>query len=349
MPHAVAASKLASLFSNPSNPLPEVLAEGFGFLLSNTPGVILCVGLTPTVQRTQRFTSLTLGEVNRATETLTTASGKAVNVARVLDTLGAPVCLIQPLGGDSGRFVHKSLSFTQEIIWAEDDAPTRTCCTLLESSPVIGGCVTELVEEAPQLSESDTERLIARVLAKLPQATALALSGSLPPGVAPDFYAHLCAATPRSVRVVLDAQKEPLRLALAQRPYLVKPNRQETIVALSLPTDTSALDCAHALRAAGAVNALVSEGRAGAVLVSEESDAWRILPPEITALNPIGSGDALMAGLIFSHFVEKETLPESVRFGTACAAANCLTLTSGVVRAETINQLLSQVVLESVQ
>ena len=319
-------------------------------MLSNTLGVILCVGLTPTVQRTQRFATLTLGEVNRASETLTTASGKAVNVARVLDTLGTSVCLVQPLGGDSGRYVHKNLPFPQEIVWVEDDASTRMCCTLLESSPVIGGMVTtELVEEAPPLCEADRERLIACAQEKLPLATALALSGSLPPGTNPDFYARLCAVTSRSVPVVLDAQKEPLHLALAERPYLVKPNRQETIAALHLPADTSALACAQALCEAGAQNALVSEGKAGALLLTAEGGAWRILPPKITAQNPIGSGDALMAGLIFSHFVLQATLLESVRFGTACAAANCLTLTSGVVHSETINQLLSQVVLESVQ
>ena len=319
--------------------------------MSNTLCVILCVGLTPTVQRTQHFASLTLGEVNRASETVTTASGKAVNVARVLDTLGALVCLVQPLGGDSGRYVHKNLPFSQEIVWAEDDAPTRTCCTLLESSPVIGGGggVTELVEEASALSEADRERLVACVRGKLSLAltTALALSGSLPPGTAPDFYARLCAASPTPV--MLDAQKEPLRLALVERPYLVKPNRQEAIVALQLPADTSALACAQALCEAGAQNALVSEGKAGAILLTAENSAWRILPPKIVARNPIGSGDALMAGVLFSHFIQRATLLESVRFGTACAAANCLTLTSGVVDPETINQLLSQVVLESVQ
>ncbi|MBB6050869.1 1-phosphofructokinase family hexose kinase [Armatimonas rosea] len=301
----------------------------------------LCLGLTPTVQRTQRFASLTLGEVNRATETLTTASGKAVNVARVLDTLGARVCLIQPLGGDSGRYVHKSLPFSQEIVWVEDDAPTRTCCTLLS-----GAQTTELVEEAPSLSEADLERLFAAVVRQLVGEHLLILSGSLPPGTPPDFYARLCAVS--SVPVVLDAQKEPLRLALAERPYLVKPNRQETIAALGLPPDTSALACAQALCAAGAQNALVSEGKAGAVLLTPQR-AWRIVPPELAPVNPIGSGDSLLAGLVFSHFVGRQTLVEGACYGTACAAANCLTATSGVIEPTTANQLRPQVVLKPVQ
>ena len=206
--------------------------------------MILCVGLTPTVQRTQRFARFTLGEVNRAIETVTTASGKAVNVARVLDTLGAPVCLAHPLGGDSGRYVHRNLPFRQATIRPQDDAPTRTCCTLLSD-----GTTTELVEEAAPLSEADTERMTETILALLPEATALSLSGSLPPGVAASFYARLCTASPAPV--VLDAQREPLHLALAAHPFLVKPNRQESVAALGLPSDASALACAHALRTAG--------------------------------------------------------------------------------------------------
>lgn len=304
--------------------------------------MILCLGLTPTVQRTQRFARLVLGEVNRAQETITTASGKAVNVARVLDTLGARVCLIQPLGGDSGRWIAKSLSFSQEIVWASDDAPTRTCCTLLSGT---GESATELVEEAAPLTETDRERLFQITCQKLVGASALALSGSLPPGTPTDFYARLCRESP--VPVFLDAQKEPLRRALAEGPFLVKPNRLETIAALGLSETTAALECARALCAAGAQNALVSDGKVGAVLVTVTA-AWRIVPPPIVALNPIGSGDSLLAGLIWAT-LQRQTLVEAACYGTACAAANCLTPTSGVIEPEIVNQLRPQVVLEPVQ
>ena len=69
--------------------------------------MILCVGLTPTVQRTLFFDAFSVGAVNRARETRTTASGKGVNVARVATGLGESVRLIQILGGDSGRWLIK--------------------------------------------------------------------------------------------------------------------------------------------------------------------------------------------------------------------------------------------------
>jgi len=288
-----------------------------------------------------RFGSLTLGEVNRAREVLTTASGKAVNVARVLDTLGHTASLIHPLGGDSGRFVEAAVPVAQTVIWQE--APTRTCTTLLTDA----GVTTELVEEAAPLSDAQVEALLAAVEEQLPRVVAVALCGSLPPGVAPDFYARIVAlAHAHNAAVFLDAQKEPLRLALAAGVYLAKPNRQETIAALGLPEDSTALCCAEALRAAGAKNALVSEGSAGSVLVTD-AGAWRVLPPTVDVVNPIGSGDSLLAGVMAQGWFS--LTPEAVAYGTACAAANCLSLTSGVVQQGDVERLLPQVRVEPVQ
>lgn len=301
----------------------------------------LCVGLTPTVQRTMRFASLTLGEVNRAREVVTTASGKAVNVARVLDTLGSEVLLAHPLGGDSGRYVEAALPFGQFVLPVT--SPTRTCTTLLTDT----GVTTELVEEAAPLSEAQVEDLLAALEEQLPRVVAVALCGSLPPGVAPHFYARIATlAHAHETAVFLDAQKEPLRLALAAGVFLAKPNRQETIAALGLPPETEALGCAQALRAAGAKNALVSDGRAGSVLVTD-AGAWRVLPPLVDAVNPIGSGDSLLAGVIAKGWFS--LTPEAVAYGTACAAANCLSLTSGVVQRDDVERLLPQVRVEPVQ
>lgn len=301
----------------------------------------LCVGLTPTVQRTMRFASLTLGEVNRAREVLTTASGKAVNVARVLDTLGNDVLLAHPLGGDSGRYVEEALPLAQFVLPVS--RPTRTCTTLLTDT----GITTELVEEAAPLTEEEVEQLLDALIGWLPRVVAVALCGSLPPGVASNFYARIATqAREHNTAVFLDAQKEPLRLALAAGVFLAKPNRQETIAALGLPTETDALACAEALRAAGAQNALVSDGRAGSLLLTD-SGAWRVLPPLVDAVNPIGSGDSLLAGVMAKGWFT--LTPEAVAYGTACAAANCLSLTSGVVQRDDVERLLPQVRLEPVQ
>src|SRR5581483_5232411 len=108
--------------------------------------MILCLGTTPTVQRTMTFASLAIDEVNRALNVVETASGKAINSARVLHTLGEPVLATGFLGGDSGAFIRRDLD--QNGIahaFVEVSPRTRTCVTAINQAD---GTATELVEES---------------------------------------------------------------------------------------------------------------------------------------------------------------------------------------------------------
>ncbi len=314
--------------------------------------MILVVGLSPAVQRTLRFAgSPVLGQVNRAVETFVTASGKAVNVARVVTLLGGNARLVHVLGGESGRFVAQTLDAENvpcETVWA-NDAPTRTCATLLAGS---GGPTTELVEEACPVSVQHVAAVLDAVRARLASGSvrALALSGSFPDGVPEDFYATLVqAAREQNVPTLVDAQRAPLKAALAARPFLVKPNREEAAAtlgfSLSGDAEQDAQTAVAALTNAGAAWALVSMGASGSLLGEAKTGArWRITPPGgINVKNPIGSGDSLAAGLLFARFLQGESVPDAAVYGTACAAANCLTWTSGVVRKEDVAALLPRV------
>jgi len=311
-----------------------------------TSTMILCVGLTPTVQRTLFFDAFATGAVNRARETLVTASGKAVNVARVVSLLGGDATLVQLLGGASGRFVADELAMqgiATENVFAQDDAPTRTCTTLLVASDE---AATELVEEARPVSADDVERVRQAVYARLSHARALCLSGSFPPQTPPTLYRDLAlAALEAGVPVLVDAQRAPLQETLSAGPLLVKPNRDEALATLGLTASgDAARDARQAVRAltnAGAQWALVSMGRDGSLLGSREGETiWRITPPSVEVVNPIGSGDSLAAGTLYAHTVLRLSLPEAVVYGTACAAANCLSPTSGALTKADVERLL---------
>jgi fructose-1-phosphate kinase PfkB-like protein len=131
--------------------------------------------------------------VNRAHEVQITAAGRAVNVARVASVLGGRAHLISFLGGDPGRFVARKLDaegVPHEVVWVEDDAPTRTCTTLLPED----GVGTELVEETSSVSAGHVRKLESAATGHLHEARVLCLISSLPPGVPGDFYARLTKA-----------------------------------------------------------------------------------------------------------------------------------------------------------
>lgn len=302
--------------------------------------MILCVGGTPAMQRTLSFERLVPGEVNRATEVRVTASGKVTNAARVVSTLGSRAVFVSFLGGDSGRFVAEKLDeegVGRDAVWT--DAPTRVCATLLHD----GGEVTELVEEAGAVVEEDAASFEEIARRRLPEARALCLIGSLPSGVPEDFYARLVEAVNEAgIPALVDAQKKPLLEALAARPFIVKPNLEEAVATLGLREDADAREAALALVSEGARWAIVSEGAGGSVLADDSGRAWRVSSPRLEAVNPIGSGDSLAAGLLHS-LSRGASVPEAAAFGTACAAANVLTETSGVVRLSDIEKLLPKV------
>ncbi len=69
----------------------------------------------------------------------------------------------------------------------------------------------------------------------------------------------------------------------------------------------------------GVQNVVISLGQAGA-LYSDGQSIWQAEPPSVDEGNPIGAGDALVAGLVWglSHDYSG---PEVLRWGVACGAA----------------------------
>ncbi len=310
--------------------------------------MIICLGTTPTVQRTMVFDRLTIDEVNRAASVREDASGKSINVARVLHTLGREVLAMGFLGGDSGRFIRECLS--QEKI-AHDFvsvAPrTRTCTTVIDRS---ADTTTELVEEPMPVEARAWSQLLKTLEANLWRAEALVLSGSLAPGATDDYYAR-CAelAEKAKVPVVIDGRGPALQQAMAFHPLVVKPNRQELAGTLGIAIDSEeALVSAMRCMVGGTRTWIaVTMGAKGAMLC-DGKDVWHVGIPQIQVVNPIGSGDSFAAGLTAGIVSGKSILEASV-LAAACGVANALTPTPGCVRMEDVHRIQSQVRVEKVQ
>jgi tagatose 6-phosphate kinase len=307
--------------------------------------VIICLGVTPAIQRVMSFDGLVIDEVNRAVETSESVAGKSINVAKVLAALGEEVVATGFVGGERGEALRQELD-RREIRhdFVTVDARTRMCVTVMDRA---AGTVTELVEESRPVEPAAYERLTGKLRTLLGGARMLVLSGTLTPGGPSDYY-RTCIELARGhgVGVLLDTQKRPLLEALGARPTLVKPNRAELAAALGV-----AIDSERALREAmgevirrGAESVVITMGREGAMGL-HEGRFWRVSAPAIDAVNPIGSGDAFSAGLA-AAMVHGRDFTDSLRWGAACGASNALTALAGEVRAEDVQRLIGQVQVE---
>lgn len=294
------------------------------------PG-ILTLGLTPSWQHVLEFSSLKIGEVNRAVESHWFSAGKSVNVALAIHTLGGEVHTILPGGGQNRRKMEEDF---QKIHlshdWLETESEIRVCTTLIDHA---AQTITELVENGSPLTALEVEAWLALCDATFPSFDLFVLSGSLPRGVEDSLYEAMVKKIPAGKPAILDFRGKGLLNCLKYRPFLVKPNREELEMTLQtqLTTEEALLDACHHLNRQGAEWVVLSDGPGKLYAVSEKETHCfhppHVSPPEGKTLCPIGCGDALTGGIALA-LAEGKTLSEAVELGVQIAVQNLFQTTS---------------------
>jgi len=302
-------------------------------------GKILCVAVTPCLQRTLRCERFTMGEVNRIRSAIVTTGGKAVNAARVVKALGGEPIVAGFAGGETGRHLLALLDrmgIAHRFVRVA--SPTRVCTTVLED---VGGRVTEAAEEASVPSTAELEDLRRKVAALLARCRVVIIAGALPPRCPPRAYEEMAGKAVRcGVPVIIDTHGEPLLRALAPRPLLAKLNREELgrTCAAAVGDAGRLVAAARGLIRRGARWVLVTDAGRPAWLVGA-CGVWTFTPPRVKVLNSVGCGDAATGGIAVG-LSRGEEVPVAVRLGMACGAASATTLTPGEIDPAFVERLL---------
>lgn len=313
---------------------------------------ILCVCLNPVVQKTLVFDRLVKGEVNRAREHRVDASGKGVNVARILVESGMSAIHLTQAGGPTREwFLSLAAADGIDLRWVESDSEIRFCHTVVDLAE---GSATELVEEARQVGPGTGDRLLAAFRDLLPSCGALAISGTKAAGFDPAIFPTMTRyAKEAGLFVVLDIKGKDLSDSLEHRPDVVKPNLQELLSTWPLgkgegfalsgsgneASDEGALR-SHVARVA----AEIQERHGSRLVVTRGSrPTWYWEGGElregpvhpIRPLNPTGSGDAFTAGLT-ALLAGGGSMAEAIAEGSRLGALNALCLKPGSIRGATL-------------
>ena len=310
--------------------------------------MILCIGTTPAAQRVMVFRQVTMDAVNRAVTTVDGAAGKSVNVAKVLKALGEHPVATGFLGGDRGQDV-RALMEAQgvEMEFVEVSARTRQCITVFDKS---ANTHTELVEESQPVPATAYEQLMQIIQRRVKGCRGVVMSGTITPGGPTDLYSRGTQLAHEAGAIsIVDAQGAALAQALGAKPGLVKPNRPElgATVGHELKDETAVMSAMRELHERGAQRVVITAGKEPA-LAFDGRRFWRVHAPRIEALNPIGSGDAFTAGLLW-RLLRGEDLGEACRWGSASGTANALTIMAGEVHLQDVERLVKEVKVEPVK
>jgi 1-phosphofructokinase len=306
--------------------------------------MLLTLTPNPAIDRILLVPGFRQAEVARVAEVRESAGGKGLNVTRVARVLGLPVRACGPLAGVAGRRIAElALAEAIDAHWSWlARGESRTCTLVLDLEARDALLINE---RGPDTSSHDWDALANLVQAEAEHVAAVAISGSLTPGVAAAQLIALLGQLAGRVPVYLDTSGAALVAALDLPLDLLKVNAEELGAALGAPIATlaEALAAAAHVQARGPAKVIVTLGRDGAVAVGA-GGAWLARSPEVVAINAIGSGDALLAG-VATALIQRRGLAAALRLGVACGAANTLTIGSGMIRPADVDRLHDETTL----
>jgi 1-phosphofructokinase family hexose kinase len=310
--------------------------------------MIYTLTLNPAIDRELTVDRVEYDKVLSALEARVDLGGKGFNVSRMLMSLGTTSVAVGFVGGNTGRRLQdglNTLGIASDFVWVQGE--TRTNISIVTR---LHDHYIKVNEKGPQVSEAKQAELLDKIDSIAKAGDWWILAGSLPPEVDDSFYARIIKVlNDRQAIAILDTTGEALRLGCLERPFLIKPNAEETQALTGMPVDTPAQVtlAAAELRKMGVQNVVISLGKEGALLQTPEN-TWLAHAPVVKEKNPIGAGDSMVGGLVWA-LARDISLNEALSWGVASGAAAASLSGTDVGSLMLITELRSQVRLEALE
>lgn len=284
--------------------------------------LILTVTPNPCVDKTVFVGEISLGAFNRAGRYSCVAGGKGCNVAKAVKTMGGETRALVVVGGHTGRHVVEMMERDEGVacipVWVE--SPTRTITTVLEEEP---HRQTAFFEPGSRVSEVEGKAIVEAYCEAVSDASVVVLSGTVSdPSIAGLYSELIPIAHDAGANVILDSHGPEFAQGLACKPFMIKPNLQEAeeVLGRAIPDEAAQWVAVDAFHERGIEQVVMSLGRGGA-LVSNGQARFRVTPPSIDEVNPVGSGDVFVAGFALG-LARSDPLEATAKRACAMGAAN---------------------------
>ena len=304
--------------------------------------MILTVTLNTSIDKAYTVEGFEAGRVHRVKGVSATAGGKGINVAMVVTALGEEVAATGFVGGYSGEFIKRGLDqagIKNEFV--DTQGETRTCINIIDETT---GLQTELLEPGPLLNKSCEDRFNEKYESLLGISDVIVISGSMPGGIRPDFYARLVSrAKQKGIEVILDTSGRYLKEGMAARPTVIMPNKSEAegISGRKINEEKDILEIIETFMESGIEMPFITLGEKGGY-ASMNGDIYRYIPPKIKTANAVGCGDAMAAGLAVA-VCRGYTGERALRLAAATSSANAMTKVTGCVQKKDVERLFDKV------
>lgn len=303
---------------------------------------MITITLNPAMDKIYYVENAKIGEVFRPKKVIKLAGGKGINVAKVARCLGEEVTAFGFIAGDTGHFIAREIkSLGIESVFYEISGETRTNINITDEEQ---GKVTEILESGPSVSQEEAEAFLLRYEQLIKPHNIIVMSGSLPKGLPANFYRKLIAtANEMDKLVILDTSGEGLKEGMKEKPYCVKPNRDEIKQLFGCDTDDQGelVKALYKMNEDGIKLPIISLGEEGSLALIE-GNCYLFEPPKVEFKSTVGCGDSFIAGLAVM-LKRKKGLLYSLKTANACGAVNAMFEATGFVTKDLVSYYSSKI------
>ncbi|REB10108.1 tagatose-6-phosphate kinase [Sporosarcina sp. BI001-red] len=310
--------------------------------------MILTITLNPAVDISYKLDKFSLDTVNRVADVTKTAGGKGINVARVLRQLSEEVGATGFLGGSLGDFIRtelRRLGIVDSFI--EIASEIRNCIAVIHQ-----GQQTEILEAGPAVTGEEAAVFLEKFETTVQQVHMVTISGSIPKGLPAGYYTKMIDIANRyNVKVLVDTNGTLLTdiLMNEEKPYLIKPNKEELseLLGLELTDEAQIIDAVQSSLFTDIPWVVVTLGADGA-LIKQGTDIYRVFAPKVNAVNPVGSGDSVIAGFA-AGILRELTDGELMKFSLAMGVLNAMEEKTAAIDVSKKEQIIERMKVKKIK
>jgi len=289
---------------------------------------VLTVTLNPALDREIVVENFTINDFHRVKNPFYSKmdpGGKGINVSIILSGIGVRNVAMGFLGGYIGKVVEEKLRtmsdlITTNFIYVEEE--TRENIAIVD--PIMD-TITEINSSGPLIKPDDLRMFLRRFDVALSRVHHVVVSGSIPRGIENDIYSLICRKTIEAGKFsfveaigptfenVVDAG-----LVTVSRPDL---RSRKILFGQTLVELRDYIDAAKYMISRGSRLSVLSYAIEGDVIATREGVWLFRAKSHIEKSHLLGTGDAFMAGMVYSIMNDERDFFQAARKGMAAAIA----------------------------
>ncbi|MHB1688022.1 MAG: 1-phosphofructokinase family hexose kinase [Ignavibacteriaceae bacterium] len=280
--------------------------------------MILTVTLNPLLERRYKYKRVIFNQENRNGISEIKAGGKGINVSRQLNHLKVENVALTFLGGANGKRLKEILIKENiKITSVRTESNTRDASIIIDE---LSNGISTFFESNSKITSVEVEEFKSKMDKMIQNCEIVVFAGSSPCAEADSIFPFGIEIANKYDKIsLLDTYGNHLKNCLESSPTVIHNNISEIEKSLGiiLNDEKEKITFLDLLYHNQIKQAYLTNG-SSSIVASNFDFHYKIVPPKINSIDPTGSGDAFVAGIVYGlthDLTFEETLQTAISLG----------------------------------